>query len=63
MRLSRELPELPKEVKIPTDVLIEDENGDCSAVADYLSDKYGFCIFSLNVENGMATDIVWDTTD
>jgi len=54
---------LPKEVKIPTKVIIDDEDGNCSAVADYLSDIYGFCVISLNIENGMATDIVWDMTD
>ena len=54
---------LPKEVNIPTEIMIDDENGDCSAVADYLSDNYGFCVISLNIENGMAVDIVWDITD
>ena len=55
--------ELPKEVKIPIKVLVDDECGVCSAVADYLSDNYGFCVISLSIENGMATDIVWDMTD
>ena len=55
--------ELPEEVKIPTEVIIDDGDGNCSAVADYLSDNYGFCVVSLNVENGVATNIVWDMTD
>jgi len=55
--------ELPKEVKIPIEVIIDNADGDCSAVADYLSDNYGFCVISLNIEKGIATDIIWDTTD
>ena len=54
---------MPKEVKIPIGIMADDANGDYSAVADYLSDIYGFCVFSLSIENGMATDIVWDLTD
>ena len=55
--------ELPEEVKIPIEVVFDDENGNCSVVADYLSDTYGFCVISLTIENGVATDIVWDITD
>ena len=54
---------LPKKVKIPVEILTDDANGDCSVIADYLSDKYGFCVISLIVEKDMAVDIVWDTTD
>ncbi len=54
---------LPKEVSIPTEIMTDNENGDCGAVTDYLSDNYGFCVVSLNVENGVATNIVWDITD
>lgn len=33
------IPELPKEIEIPNGIDQED-------IADYLSDKYGFCVFS-----------------
>ncbi len=55
--------ELPKEVKIPMGIMTDDADGDCGAVADYLSDNYGFCVTSLSVENGIATDIVLDIKD
>ena len=55
--------ELPKEVKIPIGIMADGVNGECCAVADYLSDNYGFCVISLSIENGIATDIVWDLTD
>lgn len=55
--------ELPKEVKIPIEVIIDDRDGDHGAIADYLSDNYGFCVVSLSIENGIATDIIWDVTD
>ena len=45
---------LPKKVKIPMEIMTDDANGDCSVVADYLSDKYGFCVISLVIENEMA---------
>lgn len=37
--------ELPKEVKIPDYV-----SHDFESIADYLSNEYGFCIFSFSVE-------------
>ncbi len=54
---------LPEKVKIPMKIMTDDTNGDCSVVADYLSDEYGFCVVSLVIENDMAVNIVWDTTD
>lgn len=52
---------LPKTVQIPKRV-VNDETGP----ADYLSDRYGFCIFHLQVEKKgkryYATNINWDTT-
>lgn len=52
---------------IPEDVMVLQQEDD-TAVADYLSDNYGFCIFSLDViknpdNTGMAKNICWDTTD
>lgn len=42
------IPELPNTVAIPYWVNEED-------AVDYLSDKYGFCIFSCNVESELES--------
>ena len=53
-----ELPELPKNVDIPLDLLVndyfwdetDDENQVQEHILDYLSDDYGFCVFNYNYE-------------
>jgi hypothetical protein len=42
--------DLPKEVTIPESVAKEHNAGDDTAVADYLSDEYGWCVNSLKVK-------------
>ena len=39
---------LPQKVKIPASVIKEQKTVD-TAVADWLSDRYGWCIFSLDI--------------
>lgn len=51
---------LPNKVKIPNEVLQDD---DFEAITDYLSDKYGFCIFGLNIEGSYAVNIKWDESE
>lgn len=42
---------LPAEVEIPDDVIADciDEEEICDAVADYLSDEYGYCVLTFGL--------------
>jgi hypothetical protein len=51
---------LPKKVLIPKDVL-KDKSYD--AIADYLSDKFEFCVNSFVLRKNYAIKIDWDTSD
>ena len=37
-----------EEINLPTEVFIEEDINE-EEIADYLSDKYGFCIFSFSI--------------
>lgn len=37
-------------IDLPTTVTIEDESVEFDNVADYLSDKYGWCVYSLGIK-------------
>ena len=43
---------LPEKVIIdnPTDEMLEDADGYADAICDYLSDKYGWCVFNFSVD-------------
>jgi len=61
-------PELVKNAQIPKETMDEHNEGQVTAVANYLSDKYGFCVSSLDVKlnedgSGTAYNIVWDTSE
>ncbi len=53
---------LPKQYEIPKDVLQEENEYD-GAVADFLSDIFGFCVNSLEIKDNMASIINWDTSE
>ena len=44
------LAELPKEVEIPTEVIMDALNDNKDAISDYLSDKYSYCHSGYNIE-------------
>lgn len=44
------LTELPKEVEIPTEVILDALNDNEDAISDYLSDEYGYCHSGYNIE-------------
>lgn len=44
------LAELPKEVEIPTEVILDALNDNEDAISDYLSDEYGYCHSGYNIE-------------
>jgi hypothetical protein len=58
---------LPQKVLIPKEILKEEKEGDIGAIADYLSDEYGFCVNSFNLEKHKGKvytkTIDWDITD
>lgn len=45
--------DLPKEVNIPGNILVDD-------IADYLSDAYGWCVESFSVESKVARDMGYE---
>lgn len=59
-------PKLPKSVYIPKKILKESKEND-DAIGDYLSDKYGYCIFSYNNKKignkHYANKINWDDSE
>lgn len=50
---------LPSRVKLPDHVLLDEQY---NAVADYLSEQYGYCVNSFEVKGGYAVSIKWDTS-
>lgn len=59
---------LVKNAQIPKEIMDEHNEGQVTAVANYLSDEYGFCVSSLDVKlnedgSGTAYNIVWDTSE
>jgi predicted transcriptional regulator YdeE len=67
------MPQLPKEVTIPANILTDGEDMDFvemyldDAISDYLSDTFGFLHFGFNYEivgdKVHVTDISWDTSE
>lgn len=45
------LAELPREVEIPKEVEAEFMDNDEDAIADWLSDEYGYCMFGFSLTN------------
>jgi len=60
---------LPKKVdNVPKEIMDDQEAGNDTAVADYLSDSYGFLVSELDIKRnddgtGTAYNIVWDTSE
>lgn len=50
---------LPKKILIPKKILKDKQY---NAIADYLSDNFGFCVNSFELKNNYAIKINWDTT-